>query len=576
MHAVDNAGTRCVDDSAVDDVNRESVLIEFTHGLGDSVQLTIVLRHLAKHRPHWDVDIATLPGKDSCFTGLCRSVFLIDSDEHKVIRDSADRKFRLEWWENYSEFANAPKTKVTNCLKEIFGIDPDLSLYRYSIEVGYEATAEADAYLSRICGGTKLASGRFPVVAIHYQANTSSNRKDLPHWGIQELCGRLLGLGYVPMILDWDRRSPLPDGRSVFCPSVDEKNLWKGYGTGDAERLAALISRCSMMIGVDSGPLHVAGSTDTPTIGVWTDHAPIQFFDLCPNVVHLLPAPWTDRAPFNQPEIEDFFRAYYKFEEYRHMDDVPDSERVFGTLGGMAERILSERGEILPPRPGFKTWVAGSLTATSYGRDYYEQHREAGLDYLNFGDWQREYGRWFVQSLGLERKTVLDVGCACGSIVRGIGEAGAFVSGCDVSEHMITLAKRHWPDMRPILHVCDAINLHLWRNETFDCIHSAQSAEHWRPDHVPLILQELLRVTKPGGVLWVSLDTQELYDRQGRDPASEDATHICIKPRDWWVEQLSAAGWVDCTEDVRPAMTDRVDSFFKKYDWDWFAGRRPE
>jgi SAM-dependent methyltransferase len=141
---------------------------------------------------------------------------------------------------------------------------------------------------------------------------------------------------------------------------------------------------------------------------------------------------------------------------------------------------------------------------------------------------------------------------------------------------MITLAKRTWPDMRPILHVCDAINLHLWRDGTFDAIHSAQSAEHWRPDHVPLILQELRRVTKPGGLLWVSLDTQELYDRQNRDPASEDATHICVKPRAWWSEQLAIAGWSECTEGVRPAMSDRGDSFFMLYDWDWFAARKPE
>src|SRR5436305_1747188 len=60
-------------------------------------------------------------------------------------------------------------------------------------------------------------------------------------------------------------------------------------GPGDAEVLAALIEAATLMIGVDSGPLHLAGATTTPTIGVWTRHHPVHFFDLAGNVTHLVP-----------------------------------------------------------------------------------------------------------------------------------------------------------------------------------------------------------------------------------------------------------------------------------------------
>jgi 2-polyprenyl-3-methyl-5-hydroxy-6-metoxy-1,4-benzoquinol methylase len=122
------------------------------------------------------------------------------------------------------------------------------------------------------------------------------------------------------------------------------------------------------------------------------------------------------------------------------------------------------------------------LTSKSYDVNYYEQHRAAGLDYLVYGEWHRRYGRWFVGSLKLQGRRCLDVGCACGTLLRGLGEAGAIVQGIDLSEHMISLGRRRWPDMAPILLVCDAVNLHIFSDGLWEAIHCAQVAEHWRPE----------------------------------------------------------------------------------------------
>src|SRR5205085_1586168 len=65
----------------------------------------------------------------------------------------------------------------------------------------------------------------------------------------------------------------------------------------------------------------------------------------------------------------------------------------------------------------------GQLSATGYTERYYYEHRMAGLDYLGFGDWQREYGRWLADALSWRGQRVLDVGCACGAVLRGLGEA---------------------------------------------------------------------------------------------------------------------------------------------------------
>jgi len=79
------------------------------------------------------------------------------------------------------------------------------------------------------------------------------------------------------------------------------------------------------------------------------------------------------------------------------------------------------------------------------------------------------------------------------------------------------------------LFVCDAVNLHLMTAQSFDAIHAHQSAEHWKAQLVPYMLQELARVTKEGGLFFCCLDTEELFERQGRTLAEDDPTHVCIR-----------------------------------------------
>jgi ubiquinone/menaquinone biosynthesis C-methylase UbiE len=250
-----------------------------------------------------------------------------------------------------------------------------------------------------------------------------------------------------------------------------------------------------------------------------TRHHPAHFFDLAANVLHLVPG-----------------------------EDV--------------EQLANKR-------------FLRQLSATSYGPRYYDEHRLAGLDYLSFGDWQQRYGRWLVEALGWQGQRVLDVGCACGAVLRGLGEAGAVAQGVDLSEHMIHLGRDKWPDMGSLLHVCDAVNLHLFGDGEWQGLHAAQVAEHWKPELVPFILRELHRVTQAGGLWFCCLDTEELFARQGRRLEEEDPTHICVRPLAWWHEHLAGAGWRVCTAEFTDRLRGHADSFLRQYDWDWFVAQRP-
>jgi len=52
------------------------------------------------------------------------------------------------------------------------------------------------------------------------------------------------------------------------------------------------------------------------------------------------------------------------------------------------------------------------------------------------------------------------------------------VPGVDLNEHMIALGREKWPGMAGLLHVADAVNLHMFSDESWDAVHSSQVAEH--------------------------------------------------------------------------------------------------
>ncbi len=292
---------------------RVAVLIEFKHGLGDAMQLTRVLRHLRQEHPDWDIDVAALRGKHSAFAGLCRRTLVLAEDV--IRRRDYQLRYRLAWHESRSNDGGCPNTKATRCLRDVFQLVPQPELCRYEIRVNDATRQKARDYLQSLCG-LPADTGRFRAVLIHYEGNTSTELKNLPHALMQQVCDVVLRAGYVPVIFDWDRRSPLPDGVRIHCPDGGHA-LWHGTETGDAALIAALIEASTLMIGIDSGPLHVAGATSTPTLAVWTRHHPVHFFDLADNVEHLVPE---DHATLAAGVVgATYFENHYRHRTYQSL-----------------------------------------------------------------------------------------------------------------------------------------------------------------------------------------------------------------------------------------------------------------
>ena len=170
-----------------------NVLIKFRHGLGDAVQMTSVLRHLKHYHPEWNIDVAAQIGKHSAFHGLCRKVYVLDREE---LPRAPEGTFDLDWHECHSCYADSPSTKAERCLRDVFRLQPRPELCGYKIQVGDKARGLARDYLEQICLRQAIGeAARFPAVLIHYEGNTSADRKNIPTEIVTDVCNLIIEAG---------------------------------------------------------------------------------------------------------------------------------------------------------------------------------------------------------------------------------------------------------------------------------------------------------------------------------------------------------------------------------------------
>src|ERR1043166_5504601 len=95
-----------------------------------------------------------------------------------------------------------------------------------------------------------------------------------------------------------------------------------------------------------------------------------------------------------------------------------------------------------------------------------------------------------------EKLDVLDLGCGAGFISNSLAMAGHRVSGIDISEKALDVARRHDKTRKIEYLKMDACELH-YPNETFDAVLAMDLLEH--VENPEVLIHEAARVLKKGG-----------------------------------------------------------------------------
>ena len=185
--------------------------------------------------------------------------------------------------------------------------------------------------------------------------------------------------------------------------------------------------------------------------------------------------------------------------------------------------------------------LVNNLKVTEYTKDYYDEHKDAGLDYLGHGYWQEEYAKMVTEACKTPREGfVVDAGCACGSILKGFQKLNMRVLGVDLNEYMIGHGRTHFGFYVNELH-CGSISDTPALTESVDLVHTAQVLEHIPEEHMDAILQEFSRIIKKTGRVFICLDA--VKDGETKEMYMGDPTHLSIFPTDYWTKLFAKHGF---------------------------------
>lgn len=101
---------------------------------------------------------------------------------------------------------------------------------------------------------------------------------------------------------------------------------------------------------------------------------------------------------------------------------------------------------------------------------------------------------------------VLDVGCGAGNLTDHLVDLESEVTASDISEKFLSLVRSKHPQVKT--HVLNGEDLREIPDTTFDMV-VTYSVLHHIPDYLKMV-EEMCRVLKPGGVLYIDHEKNEL------------------------------------------------------------------
>jgi SAM-dependent methyltransferase len=144
---------------------------------------------------------------------------------------------------------------------------------------------------------------------------------------------------------------------------------------------------------------------------------------------------------------------------------------------------------------------------------------------------------------------VMDLGCAGGGFVKECLDDGCVAVGLEGSDYSKKLRRAEWRTIPEFLFTADITATFEVIGEfvsgekriQFDAITSWEVMEHIRESDLPMVVENIKRHLRPGG-LWITSITPVDDIVQGVN------LHQTVKPRQWWSEKLEKLGLI-CAEE---------------------------
>ena len=105
----------------------------------------------------------------------------------------------------------------------------------------------------------------------------------------------------------------------------------------------------------------------------------------------------------------------------------------------------------------------------------------------------------------LRMRSALDFGCGAGRLTQALARHFERVTGVDISERMVTLAREHCTDSRVSFTQNARADLKLFPDRSFDLVYSRITLQYIAPRYTRRYLREFIRILCPGGVMSVQI-----------------------------------------------------------------------
>ena len=274
--------------------------VRFEHGLGDCVyfahQLPLYIRR------GFDIAVSCRSDKEILFHAAGASVSASPNDGASVQWFEGEPPTEDLRFDNYWNWSKMARNLSLDPM-------PDIGNPARLWDEYCGVTLDARPFIP---ASAKDSIGRYaeqlpsPLILLHAHGASSRERKDVPPKALRQICRELLARteGTI-LVLDWDSNfPPLPHWRV--------RHAQHDFGHLDTGQLLFLLDRASLIVGIDSGPLHAARFTRTPSIGIWMQNGSPATWSLPRTmqaniVVGRESRPWTKHArlAFNILECDD-------------------------------------------------------------------------------------------------------------------------------------------------------------------------------------------------------------------------------------------------------------------------------